>query len=302
MMKWNAGDAEKFAKGLSPKQRKKWAVIANSALESCLQNGGDRKDCERRAVRIATSKFEKQVPFNGIAGMEKIMQKIQVPANSRSVTISFEDAEEKKITPDPEKEKPKFPASEDFEMEIFRVGTHNGDKYKLEDLEEIASNFHKLKDELRPKLKITHRENQESLGGLASYGDIVDVYIRETGGEKRLFARVSNTPKEVLDFIKERRFPERSIEIYPEFKLGTNEESPTYRNVLKAVALLGHEMPAVPGMAAIKLEECLECQGTSCFVQKFEEEKKPETVSKEAELSMATLNTGLMAFRENLKV
>lgn len=151
------------------------------------------------------------------------------------------------------------------EMEIFRIGTHNGDDFTEEDLEEIAENFEKLKSEVRPKLKITHHEHQKSLAGLASYGDITEVYTRYVDGEKRLFAKIENVPKEVIAFIKERRFPERSIEIYPEFKLGVKDGSPVYKNVLKAIALLGQEMPAVTGMAPIMLSENLEKQKTICF-------------------------------------
>ena len=67
-----------------------------------------------------------------------------------------------------------------------------------------------------------------------------------------------------MSWIKDRRFPERSIELYPEFQLGTEENPKTYKNVLKAIALLGAEMPAVTGMEPIMLEECIECQGTVC--------------------------------------
>ena len=153
-----------------------------------------------------------------------------------------------------------------FEMEIFRIGTHNGDDFTEKDLQDIASNYHALKDELRPKLKITHRDTQDTLAGLASYGDIVDVFMKKVlDGSNRLFAKIKNAPNEVRQWIKDRRFPERSIELYPQFQLGTKEDSPIYKNVLKAVALLGHEMPAVTGMAPILMEECLECQGTVCF-------------------------------------
>ena len=167
------------------------------------------------------------------------------------------------------------------EMEIFREGTHNGEDFSAEDLDEIAANFKKLKNEVRPKLKITHlgdEPQQETLAGLMSYGDIEEVYVRrDSEGRSRLYARVTHIPKGVIAWIAERRFPERSIEIYPEFKLGT-KEGPVYRNVLKAVALLGHQMPAVTGMAPIKLEECLECQGTSCFRENFKGEE-PELLS-----------------------
>lgn len=182
------------------------------------------------------------------------------------------------------------------EMEIFRVGTHNGDEYSEKDLEEIASNFHALKGELRPKLKITHKESQKTLAGLASYGDVVDVYTKAgDDGLKHLFSRIAKIPKEVLDFIKNGRFTERSIELYPSFKLGVKDDSPVYRNVLKAVALLGHEMPAVTGMDPVMLEECLECQGTIRCVEdcdpKILNDEVPKEVILAFELTLQKLKT-----------
>lgn len=153
------------------------------------------------------------------------------------------------------------------EMEIFRIGTHNGEEFSDTDLEEMAANFHALKDEVRPKLKLTHRENQEELGGLASYGDVSDVYVKaDELGEKRLYAKLKNVPFEVAKWIQDRRFPERSIELYPEFTLGTGQGG-SYRNVLKAVALLGNEMPAVTGMDPVTMLKKYEEQRTICFAE-----------------------------------
>lgn len=185
------------------------------------------------------------------------------------------------------------------EMEIFRVGNHHGDEAFTEgDLLEIAANFRELADELRPKLKITHRgddgeeeaKTQQSLAGLASYGDVTDVFTKKgKDGLFHLYATVENVPKEVIEWIRDRRFPERSIEIYPEFTLGTNDDGKVYKNVLKAIALLGAEMPAVTGMTPIKLEECLECQGTECLVQSFAEKKNdvvPDALAKQFQTGM----------------
>jgi hypothetical protein len=286
IVKYSAIDAPTFKKDLSRKQKRKWAVIANSAYASCVEGGGEDKQCSMRAVKIANSKFEYEAPFNPVINGDKYDQlegdmKSQMNDKLKKCMDSGSSREEcmakmkKEMALIEDKLKKDFDDLGDCEMEIFRCGTHNGDKFIESDLEEIASNFHKLKDELRPKLKITHRENQETIGGLASYGDIVDVFLRRLeDGSKRLFAKLSNIPKEVLDLIKNRRFPERSIEIYPRFKLGTKDDSPIYKNVLKAIALLGHEMPAVPGMAPIKLEECIECQGTMCFRESFVEPQK----------------------------
>ncbi len=38
-MPWTAKDADKFKKGLSPKQKRKWAAIANSALKRTGNEG-----------------------------------------------------------------------------------------------------------------------------------------------------------------------------------------------------------------------------------------------------------------------
>jgi len=251
-MPWNTNEVDGFKKGLSKKQKKKWVAIANGVLESCKEDNG--KDCEGKAVRIANSKFEKNLPFN--------------PLFPGEIGDEMKRNFEERFEP-PEAGDPQNAYLNECEMEIFRAGTHNGDEFSEDDLNEIADNFKKLKNEVRPKLKITHHgddDEQTKLAGLASYGDIVDVYVKiNDDGEKRLYCKCANIPKEVMDWMRAGRFSERSIEIYPEFKIGTQKDSPIYRNVLKAVALLGHEMPAVTGMQPIRLSEFHEDQKTICF-------------------------------------
>lgn len=54
-MPWAVGDVDRFKKGLTPGQKKKWVEIANGALASCrLRNGSD---CEAYAIRTANSKI-----------------------------------------------------------------------------------------------------------------------------------------------------------------------------------------------------------------------------------------------------
>lgn len=238
-MPWTAADAPNHIKGLTKKQRKKWSAIANGVFDSCK---GD-KDCEAKAIKIANSKFQSVIPFNPTvpAEMEEKLKKMSVlEPVSQNVDIP--------------------------EMEIFRTGTHNGEPFDNKDLEQIAENFDILKGEVRPKLKITHEKNQTTLAGKASYGDVVSVTFRKMAdGSGKLFAALANVPKQVADWIKERRFPERSIELYGKLKLGTKTDDKIYRNVLKAIALLGSEMPAVSGMAPIQMKEILEIQETICF-------------------------------------
>jgi cation transport regulator ChaB len=52
-MPWTWEDAEKYKKGLSEKQAKQWARIANSVLERCLKKGGKEEDCAASAVKQA---------------------------------------------------------------------------------------------------------------------------------------------------------------------------------------------------------------------------------------------------------
>lgn len=137
------------------------------------------------------------------------------------------------------------------DMAVFKVGTHNGDKYDEGTLDSIISNFKKLYDSIRPKLKITHKETQETLAGLASYGDIAKVFMKVVDGIKHIYVDVINVPQVVADWVKDRRFPERSVEIYPKIEIGGE----SFFNVLRNVSLLGCEPPAVPGLEPIKLDD-----------------------------------------------
>ena len=53
-MPWTVKDVDRFKKGLSDEQKKKWVKIANSALASCQRTGG--RDCDGYAIRVANSK------------------------------------------------------------------------------------------------------------------------------------------------------------------------------------------------------------------------------------------------------
>jgi hypothetical protein len=53
-MPWSSKDAHKYKKGLTEKQAKKWAEIANSVYKQCRKDNG--KDCAAKAVRVANSK------------------------------------------------------------------------------------------------------------------------------------------------------------------------------------------------------------------------------------------------------
>ncbi len=52
-MPWTKDNVDEFKKGLTEKQKSQWVKIANSALESCLNEGGDKKECEVSAIKQA---------------------------------------------------------------------------------------------------------------------------------------------------------------------------------------------------------------------------------------------------------
>jgi len=57
-MPWDIGDVEKHKKGLGDKQKEKWVATANSVRAKCIEEGGDEKECDARAIRIANGTVE----------------------------------------------------------------------------------------------------------------------------------------------------------------------------------------------------------------------------------------------------
>jgi hypothetical protein len=58
-MPWTARDAERHHQGLSAKQKRQWAHVANSQLQTCLEKGGAQSACEGQAIRAANAAVNK---------------------------------------------------------------------------------------------------------------------------------------------------------------------------------------------------------------------------------------------------
>ena len=117
-------------------------------------------------------------------------------------------------------------------VEIFAVGTHNGDVYTANDLDEIVA---AAKEQgFTPPLKAGHDETP----GKPAIGWIENV--RRTGD--KLFGDITHIPKDVYDTIKRRGYDRVSAEVYWNLKSSVGK---TFRRALKAVALLGADVPAV---------------------------------------------------------
>lgn len=124
-------------------------------------------------------------------------------------------------------------------VEIFSVGTWNGDTYDMSDLKGMVEAFEKNKTSVRPFLKLGHDDDQKLLqkDGYPAAGWIDRLYIV---GEK-LLADFSSIPKKIHDLISSKAYRNVSSEIYWNVRIGEDY----YKHMLGAVALLGADTPGV---------------------------------------------------------
>jgi len=127
-------------------------------------------------------------------------------------------------------------------VEIFSTGTWNGDKYTNKDLSAMVDNFDETG--FQPPLKLGHNEEQpEMLDGAPALGYVDKIYVEGS----KLLANFVNLPKKVYEAIKRGNYKRVSSEIYWNYK----SNGMTLDRVLKAVALLGSEIPAVTNLESI---------------------------------------------------
>lgn len=124
------------------------------------------------------------------------------------------------------------------DIDIFRAGTWNGDKYTVEDLDDMIANFDRVG--FRPPVKLGHAENS----GEPAYGWVKA--LRRVGD--KLVADFMDVPKVIFEALRDKRFDTVSSEIFWDLK----RDGSVFRRVLKAVALLGAETPAVSGLRPIR--------------------------------------------------
>lgn len=81
-MPWTKNDVDRFKSGLTDAQKEQWVEVANSALQSCLDDGGSQDECEASAIRQA----------NGVVGngtyVSTVNQQIKNDANYRYETFN----------------------------------------------------------------------------------------------------------------------------------------------------------------------------------------------------------------------
>lgn len=150
-------------------------------------------------------------------------------------------------------------------VEIFATGTHNGDPYTDQDLDHLIEHYSKVG--FTPPLKDGHYKDKP---GMPALGWVRN--LRRFG--KKLIADFCEMPKVVYEAIKNRRYDRVSAEIFWDYCTGHE----TYDRVLKAVSLLGAEIPAVAELKPLR--EVVFGNGTSWAAEKayeiaLEEQRAP---------------------------
>ncbi len=201
-------------------------------------------------------------------------------------------------------------------VEIFSTGIWNGDRYSEKDLDAMIENFDDVGFE--PPIKLGHNEEQSELqDGQPALGYISKIY--KVGS--KLVADFKELPKKVFDAIKRGNYKRVSSEIYWNYKANGS----TFNRVLKAVALLGADIPAVTNLESIeglysnmgtgevkyhyngKESEIMEEKHDEVSVNKYEEEisqlrKEKEEVMKEYQAHKDEIKkTNIASYMESLK-
>ena len=136
-----------------------------------------------------------------------------------------------------------MPKPQSIEAEIFSTGTWNGEVFAREDLEEIARNFVLLNDVLKPPLKFGHDTDQTLLG--QSDGDPALGWVEALRvDDDKLIATFAGVPELVQEAIREGLYRSVSAELY----FDVRHEGRLLGKALKAVALLGADLPAVTNL------------------------------------------------------
>jgi len=237
--------------------------IDEDALEATPQE--DEQGYEAEDIFETSEEAEIRAKEMGGKGHHEMTIKIEDKEEVRY--MPFDDHEQyleakEKIKAEMEKEKEKEPEQEvevedkikvkenaiiqTFNLdgiEIFSTGLWNGDKYTTRDLEKMVGNFDKTG--FQPPLKLGHNEEQpEMQDGEPALGYVGKIY---TEGNK-LLANLKELPKKIYEAIKRGNYKRVSSEIYWNYK----SNNQVLDRVLKAVALLGTEIPAVTNLEAIE--------------------------------------------------
>ena len=243
-MPWESKDVESHIKGLTPTQEKAWIKVANGVLAKCSAQGGDSKECEGRAIRIANT-------------MAKKVRSMNVPEDEVMDIVDALLIKEMELKTVDLKN-----------VEIFAEGTWfgknsapEGDVYTAQDLENMVTAFDELKERIKPPAKLGHDFAQKfaQQSGLPALGWVTS--LKKVG--TKLLADVSQVPGKIAELIKAGAYKRISPEIIWDFTDAVSNK--IYPRVLKAIALLGAELPAVNTLDDIMALYGLDAEGFKVY-------------------------------------
>ncbi len=131
------------------------------------------------------------------------------------------------------------PETQDLkDIEIFQAGKWKDVVYNLDDLDEIAANFIKLRESIKPPVKLGHNKEQELLkkDGWPAAGWIMK--LKRVGD--KLVADINDVPRKIARIINNRGYARISSEIYTNLQ---DSQGTKHGKVLKAIAFLGGDIP-----------------------------------------------------------
>lgn len=150
------------------------------------------------------------------------------------------------------------PATRDLpNQEIFAAGTWNGDHYDPEDLDKMVEAYNATSEAYKPKLKLSHDHPK----GWPAVGWMENV--RRVGS--KLMADFKGIPAKIFDAIQAGGYDNKSAEVLWNVVVGGKK----FPYLLKAVALLGVDMPAVDNIGGL-MESLYSSEGGEARAYKSE--------------------------------
>jgi len=178
------------------------------------------------------------------------------------------------------------------DVEIFAAGKWNGDEYSEADLDAMVESFNEIGGKIKPYLKLGHDKDQKLLqaDGMPAAGWVNG--IRRVGD--RLLASFTAVPEKIYQLINSKAYGRFSSEIYWNLKEGEKK----YKRVLRAVALLGADTPAVQTLDDfINLYTANEFEAMKSYHEIKEDQMNPE-IEKNYTDKIAELETQLKAYAD----
>ena len=128
--------------------------------------------------------------------------------------------------------------------QVFQTGRWNNDVYTEADLDAMVASFGQVG--FVPPLKLGHDASQPlaKSDGMPAIGWVYN--LRRVG--TKLLCDIRQMPKKVYDAVKRKNYDRVSAEVYWDYDLNGK----VYPRVLKALSLLGAEIPAVTSLAALE--------------------------------------------------